>query len=172
MTDDPTAYLDGENLESENLGSENLGSENLELLTEDEIRAGETDNPDVAAEEGLTYVPPTDPPVIPSDDEEGLAVAAGFGGTALDEPYDADHHSGALSVDDEIAERVRDALRADAATSVFADRIVIGTLGDRVVLRGQVEDLVDAENAAAVAQRAEGVSEVVDEIEVRALEKP
>src|SRR5688500_10620443 len=32
--------------------------ESVDLLLEDELRAGETENPDEAAEEGLTWVPP------------------------------------------------------------------------------------------------------------------
>src|SRR5215472_6803648 len=38
------------------------GSENLELLTELELRAEETDDPMEAVEEGYSYVPPIDPP--------------------------------------------------------------------------------------------------------------
>src|SRR5687767_15509658 len=34
----------------------------LDGLASEELREGETDDPDVATEEGLTYVPPIDPP--------------------------------------------------------------------------------------------------------------
>jgi hypothetical protein len=146
--------------------------QNLEMLAERELRGDETDNPDVAAEEGMTYVPPTDPPVIAdAEAEDGVAVAAGFGGTALDEPYDEDHHSEILDSDQEMHDRIHEALRADATTSPLADQIVVGTKGGKVVLRGVVEDLIDAENAVAVAERADGVVEVIDEIEVRALDR-
>ena len=37
-------------------------AENLERLEELELRAGETDDPNVAAEEGMTWVPPHGPP--------------------------------------------------------------------------------------------------------------
>ena len=145
-------------------------SENLELLTELELREGETDNPDVAAEEGLTYVPPTDPPVIPGDDQGSLVVAAGLGSTALDEPYDEDHHSDLLTDEDEMAARVREALRADSLTSDYADRIAIATRGDRVVLRGVVDDIDDTDNLVAVAQRVSGVTEVIDALSVEGLD--
>lgn len=50
----------------------------LDGLAADELREGETDDPDVAAEEGLTYVPPSDPPIrLDPDDPDGIAVAAG-----------------------------------------------------------------------------------------------
>ena len=71
--------------------------ESLESLTATELRSGETSNPDVAAEEGEAWVPPVDPPVVANADApDGVTVAAGFGSTAMDEPFDADHHSGLL----------------------------------------------------------------------------
>jgi hypothetical protein len=143
-------------------------AENLELLTEHELREGETDNPDVAAEEGLTYVPPIDPPVIPDpDDPQGVQIAAGFGTTALDEPFDADHHSETLSNDDEFAERVREALRADATTSAYAESLAIGTRDGTVAVRGVVDDIDDTDNVVEVIGRVTGVVEVLDELEVR-----
>lgn len=52
-----------------------------------------------------------------------------------------------------MATRVREALWADSATSRYADRIAIGTRTDS-------DDLIE------VAQRATGVVEVIDELEV------
>lgn len=134
------------------------------------MREGETDDPLVAAEEGLAYVPPIDPPVVPSDDEEGLEVAAGFGTDAFEEPFDQDHHGALLSDDDEMATRIREALRADASTSRYADQIAIGTRGGLVALRGVVDDIEDTDAVAAVVESVSGVVEVRDELEVRALE--
>lgn len=139
----------------------------LEGLTARELREGETDDPEVAAEEGLTYVPPVDPPVAPSADPEGIEVAAGFGTTGRDEPFDLDHHGSALSADDEMEARVREAIRADAATSRYADEVVIGTRGGTVALRGTVDDIEDSDALAAVAESVSGVTEVIDELEVR-----
>ena len=144
--------------------------QNLEMLTELELRGDETDDPFIAAEEGMTYVAPIDPPVVPSPtSREGVDVAAGMGHSALDEPFDADHHSGFLPVDDEMSERVREALRADASTSRFADEIQVLTRGGVVTLRGIVDDVEDTDNAAAVAAYVDGVVEVNEELEVRAL---
>ena len=82
-------------------------AENLELLVETELRDGETANADVAAEEGLTWVPPIDPPVVPDpDDPQGIQVAAGFGTEASVEPFDEDHHGELLTASDEFGERV------------------------------------------------------------------
>jgi hypothetical protein len=139
----------------------------LESLTELELRDGETDDPNVAAEEGLAWVPPIDPPVVPDEsDPEGIRVAAGFGVDAQAEPYDADHHSEVVPLTDEFEERIREALTADASTSRYADQLVLGTQGGRVVVRGVVDDIDDTDNVAAVIGNVTGVTEVVDELEV------
>ena len=145
--------------------------EHIETLTEMELRSGETDDPDLAAEEGLTYVPPVDPPVVPSDDPQGAEVAAGFGATGIDEPIDVYHPSATLADEDEMAARVRDALRADAATSSYADSVAIGTRGRTVALRGMVDDVEDTDNMVEVVSRVAGIDNVIDELEVRALEE-
>jgi hypothetical protein len=141
----------------------------LEFLNDVELREGETDDALEAIEEGLTYIPPTDPPVIPGDDG-GPEVAAGFGATALDEPYDADHHGEVVPADDEMTDRVLEALRAEASTSALADSVTVETAGGIVRLRGRVPDLVDEDNLVATAERVSGVSEVLDELEVEGVD--
>src|SRR4051812_35707274 len=44
--------------------SRDVGALQLEPLAPNELRGGETDTPDEAAEEGLTWIPPTDPPIV------------------------------------------------------------------------------------------------------------
>jgi BON domain-containing protein len=134
-----------------------------------ELRDGETDDPYVASDEGLTYVPPTDPPTRPSDDPEGIEVAAGTASSSLDEPYDADHHGEAISTESEVTARIREALEADAATSELADRIGISTLGGTVILRGTVDTIDDGDALVEVASRVSGVADVRDETVVAGL---
>jgi len=141
----------------------------LEGLADRDLRSGETDDPYVASDEGLTYIPPSDPPVIPSDDPQGIEIAAGTGTSSIDEPYDEDHHGEALPFESEITARVREALEADAATSALADRIGISTIDGIVVLRGTVDSLDDGDSLAEVASRVTGVTEVRDETEVAGL---
>src|SRR3954469_10969439 len=64
MTD--TAVYEGE-LEARTPTSDAADGERvrLEPLAADEARAGETETPDEAAEEGLTWIPPSDPPIRP-----------------------------------------------------------------------------------------------------------
>ena len=141
----------------------------LEQLTDLDLRSDETSDANVAAEEGFAWVPPTDPPVVPSSDPQGAEIAAGFGSSSLDEPYDDSHFASVLPDEDEMTGRVREALRADAATTEYAEAIEIETDGDRVILRGVVEDLEDDDNLVAVASTVEGVGEVVDRLEVATL---
>ncbi len=164
----PTDIYEGE-LESGENDDLDDDTESLDMLTELELRDGETDDPMEAAEEGLTYVPPIDPPTIPEGDEDAT-IASGFGVSALDEPYDRDHHSSFYTDDDEVAARVREALRADSATNAYAERIVIITRGNVVTLRGTVDDLTDSDQIQAVAGYVEGVSEVIDELSVRGID--
>jgi len=139
----------------------------LDRLMADELRDGETSDPNVAAEEGLTWVPPVDPVVVPDeDDPEGLAVAAGFGTTAGYEPCDADHHDSGLSDESEVTDRVREALRADARTSTLADRLVIATLGDVAVIRGVIDDVDDSDAIEEVVSEVDGIRVVRDETEL------
>ncbi|HEY5520787.1 MAG TPA: BON domain-containing protein [Candidatus Limnocylindrales bacterium] len=122
----------------------------LEELTDRELCEGETDDPAIAAEEGLTWVPPMDPPVVADeDDPEGAEVGAGFGVKA-----------------DDVEERVREALRADAATTQYADALAIATRNGTVVVRGVVEDIDDTDNVIDVISRVTGVADVIDELEV------
>ena len=144
-------------------------AENLESLVATEMRAGETDDPNEAAEEGMTWVPPIDPPLRIGDD--GPEVAAGFGTTAQEEPFDADHHGSALSPRDEVETRVLEALRADATTAGLADRIELDVEGGVVRLAGIVDDLVDEDAILAVVEAVDGVTNVDSRLNVAAIEE-
>jgi len=142
----------------------------LEGLADEELREGETFDAEVSTEEGLAWVPPIDPPVVAdADDPDGFRIAAGFGTDATEDPFDADHQDELLSVGDELDERIRDALRADAATSRYADSLIIGRRGGVVIVRGVVDDIEDSDNVADVISEVPGVNDVVDETEVAAL---
>ena len=115
----------------------------LDALIDSDLREGETDNPLVAIEEGMTWVAPSDP-VPGEEDEDG-------------------------SSESDLNARIRDAIDADAATSGYADRILIATIGSTAILRGVVDDLSDGDNLVAVVEEVEGIDEVVDETEVASL---
>jgi hypothetical protein len=142
-------------------------ADNIEDITARELRDGETDDPNEAAEEGLTWIPPTDPPLRIDDD--GPEVAAGFGTTSMDEPFDLDHHADALSTTDEVEARVLEALRADAMTTGFADDLEIDAEGPRVIVAGTVDDVDDEDAIVAVIEGVAGVRDVVSRVQVRSL---
>ncbi len=144
--------------------------DSIDVLTDLELREGETDNTQEAVQEGLTYIPPTDPPTVPSSNYDGAEIGAGMGASSLDEPYDTEHPSSFLPDDDDMVALVRDALRADSSTTAYADRVQIGARNGVVTLRGTVDDLTDSDNLLAVAEYVSGVTEVIDELQVRGLE--
>jgi hypothetical protein len=157
-------------LEARPLGSDQPdepAAENLDFLVQTELRDGETDDPGEAAEEGLTWVPPIDPPLRIADD--GPEVAAGFGTTAADEPFDADHHAQAMSPQDEVEARVMEALHADSATAGLVDGLELDAEGGVVRIAGVVPDLDDEDAVLAVVESVVGVDVVDSRIEVRAV---
>jgi hypothetical protein len=160
------------NLEARAIGDDQpdeRDEDNLELMLEAELRDGETDDAGEAAEEGLTWVPPVDPPVVTADDGQ-IEVAAGFGATADDEPFDADHHRSFELGNDERTERIREALLAHAETTSLVDSLRFDTVGSRVVVEGTVDDIDDEDQVLAVISDVDGVTDVDSRIEVRAVE--
>ena len=141
----------------------------LDSASDSELRDGETDDPLVAIEEGQTWVPPNDPPTVPSDDPQGIDVAAGTGVEGVDERYDDDHRSGDDLDESDLNGRIRKAIRNDAATSVLADRLEIAVVGSTAILRGVVDDVDDGDALAAVIEQVDGIDEVRDETEVASL---
>ncbi len=141
----------------------------LDALTEGEFRDGETTDVLVAIEEGEVWIPPSDPPTVPSDDPQGIQIAAGTGMSADDEPYDDDHRSGELDEEGSMNARVREALRADAATTTLADRLEIAVVGSTAIIRGQIDGIEDSDNLIEVASRVDGIEDVLDETEVPGL---
>jgi hypothetical protein len=124
----------------------------------------------IAAEEGIPYVPPTDPVVRPSRDEQRIAIVGGFG-TASDEEFPDRLATTALGDgppgDEDLRDEVIAALRADAATTDLT--IAVTVRNGRVHLRGEVPSLDDAESAEEVAGRVPGIREVIEELSVTTL---
>ncbi len=118
-----------------------------------DLRSGETDDPIVAIEEGQAWVPPTDPPIVPSDDPEGVESPRGE----------------SLGAESAINAQIRDELRSDAATSGLADRLEIAVLGSTAIIRGSVDGIEDTDAIVEVVSRVEGIDEVRDETEVPGL---
>ena len=143
--------------------------ERLQFLEETELREGETDDPNEAAEEGLAYIPPVDPPVVGAEPDGDPRIAAGFGTGAEDDPFDADHRAGELSFEDELTARIREALLAHAATSAYADTLGLDTEAGIVRVTGRVADLTDEDQVLEVISEVHGVRDVDSRLEIEDL---
>jgi hypothetical protein len=149
--EDQDAVLDPDEIEDER--EPTLSEQEWGVVASPDLRSGETDDPLVAIEEGQTYVPPSDPPIVPSDDPEGVESPGGDG----------------LDAEGDLNARIRDELRADAATTALADRLEIAVVGSTAILRGTVDGIEDTDAILEVASRVDGIDEVRDETEVAGL---
>lgn len=141
--------------------------ENLDLLTEADDRAEETRDPFQAAEEGQTYVPPIDPPIVPDESIHDAAIASGPTGEAFDTPFDQDHRAETLAGGDELRSQVAYALRADARTSYLVEQVAVEVADNgAVVLRGQVRDLDESDMLISVARDVAGYNRVIDRLDI------
>lgn len=117
-------------------------------------------------EEDPAYFAPTDP-VIGARSDGSIEVLGGFAPTSLTgetvDPSAEDRIPG----DEALADAVRRELREDASTTELALDVEVER--GVVHLRGEVDDLEDAENAEAVASNVPGVRDVIDETNVRGL---
>ncbi len=118
-----------------------------------------------AVEEGEPYFPPTDPPLRTDDGLQGVGILGGFAATSLEEPGDTvDHPLRLHTNDEEVAERVRYALRADAYTTDL--NIEVEVEDGTVLLHGKVRSLDDIEQAEQIAGSVPGVEEVEEDLEI------
>jgi hypothetical protein len=106
------------------------------------------------------------PPIDPPRDREGEFLG-GFQTSAMDDKELVRSEIVPGPADEGLAEAVRQELLQDAATTAL--QIDVQVTDGIVTLRGIVDDLLDADNAADVASRVPGVLEVHDELEVRSL---
>lgn len=106
------------------------------------------------------YTPPVDP--VRRDDNE---ILGGFQVSAMDD--DRVIHTEVVGgpADAGLTEAVLFELREDAATTHL--RLRVACRDGVIRLRGVVGDILDSENAEAVAARVPGVREVIDQTEVR-----
>ncbi len=123
-----------------------------------------------AASEGEPYFPPTDPVVKPDRSWDGIEMLGGFAESADEKPTEVPRAPTPPQVppgDEELRERVVEALHLDAATTDLP--IEVEVQGGVVFLRGSVPSLDDADSAETVASRVQGVEEVEEELEIRGL---
>jgi hypothetical protein len=141
---------------------EDASDDSLDDLTSANLRDGETDDVMEAIEEGLTYVPPIDPPLqADADSADEVAVVNGF---ALDADEEGNETVASL------ARQVHVHLLHDAGTSQIAQRIRVRETSPGVIhLHGEIDDLTDEDLVIGVAEDVEGIEEVVSHLTVRGL---
>ena len=138
---------------------------NEELVADFQGAPVTTDASSVIEDAEDTYFPPTDP-VITTDALGNTQTLGGGEPTAFGVDV-APSASSRLFGDEAIADAIRAELRQDAATTQLV--IKVDVMDGVARLRGSVPDMVDAENAEAVAARVPGVVEVLEELQVENL---
>ena len=154
--------------------------------------SGETDDPLVAREEGVPYVPPSDRVMSEARFSESGPDVAGTDPTdagelereddiqppGLDRAEMADEiPEDEASAEDTVVEFERqlptdDELRADVVERLRAsdvpagDRLQVSTVGSTVTLHGQVESIDILEELLGIVGEVPGVEDVVDEVEI------
>lgn len=131
--------------------------QSLEFLASTEDEVDITDDPMLAASEGLVYFPPTDPPVVPAGTGESPDVSAGFASSAVEERAVEDQTPPG---DEELVERVRYALQSNPITG--ERRIFVSARRGTVILTGVVQDAAESDTAVNVVDQVPGVRFVVD----------
>jgi hypothetical protein len=128
---------------------------------------GQTYEPLRAVEEGLSYTPPRDPPVIPSeDDPQGIEVAAGFAPSMEDTDPNARILPERIErADLEIQQDVSLALHYNSETTHLT-RISAQVNEGVVTLYGTVPTEDDIARACRIVNALEGVREVFSNLVV------
>jgi hypothetical protein len=159
---DNTAMVDQENYEGL-IDEDTDWEEDLatEALVDTQHGQGHTYNPTEAWDQGLTYTPPDDPPVLPGDNPQGVEIAAGFAPSmAQSNPDEEELPPGVDNNDDDLAEDIYVTLRNTSETSTLADDIIIAVEDGLVTLTGTVETEADIALVYEVVSAVEGVVDI------------
>jgi hypothetical protein len=140
-----------------------------EQLFDTQHGEGHTFNPYHAQDQGLTYTPPTDPPVVPSqEDPQGVEIAAGFAPSMEEsEPNVRDLPPTVADSDLEIQENIYQALRYNSETAHLSD-LTVQVRDGVALLHGTVTDRGDISLVYEVIHELDGVRDVRNHLEVGA----
>jgi DnaK suppressor protein len=166
---DLAGMIPGVTTVSEELELVELMADSPDAMFGDEAVDDLTNDPMRASADGIPYFPPTDPPVEGGEGRDSARVADGFLSTAMSDDEELDERDESddeyRNDDAELVDRVVLELAEDAMTSHM--NLYVSALGGIVVLSGIVGDDYDSEAAVAVAERVEGVAQVIDRTALR-----
>lgn len=148
-------------------------NERLPLPSEDggdlvaEPSTGETDDPMVAQEEAVPWVPPLDRVITEPRAEEGGPDVAG---TAADDAEELEREDAIQADerrprDDQLLADVLEALRDSDLPA--GERLRLAVRGSTIVVRGEVESVDVLDEILGLIGDVRGVDEVIDEVDVR-----
>jgi hypothetical protein len=121
---------------------------------------GHTYDVGLTLDQGLTYTPPTDPPVIPSQDREGVEIATGFGLSMEDSSPDVEQLPEHVDNNDlDLEDDVYEVIRYNSETQNLTE-VRVRAANGIVVLMGTVPDDQDVERLVDLVADLEGVRAV------------
>jgi hypothetical protein len=162
-TDPPVVEISFEEIME--LQEELEGDDTLGDIIDTAHTDGSTENVQVAMDQGLVYTPPLDPPVIPSDDLQGVEIAAGFA-SSIEDDMRADELTARIGDDDfDLETEIRRALRYNAETT-HLDDVRIYVRDGVAYLRGTVFDDDELSLVEEFVRDLDLVDEVHNELEV------
>ncbi len=127
---------------------------------------GSTTDPHQAQEQGLVYDPPSDPPVLPSDDLQGAEIATGFASSMeASDPGVVDLPDRVDNQDLDLEEDIRMALRFNSETSHLTDVEVMVRNG-MAYLSGTVVSEDDIAIVQYLVRDLEGVRDVHNDLRI------
>jgi hypothetical protein len=156
-TDPPVVEVSFEEIQE--LQDELEGDNTLGEMIDTNDTDGSTDNVQEAIDQGLVYTPPTDPPVVPSDDLQNVEIAAGFASSIEDEPEVANLPPSVDDNDADAEEDIRKALYYNSETT-HLDDVRVYVRNGIAYLRGRVLD----EDDIAIVDEFIRDLEVVDDV--------
>lgn len=122
-----------------------------------------------AQQQGLVYVPPDDPPILPSDDPQGIEIAAGFAKESqFEDPRGEDVPERLAGGDWDLQARIESVLHKSSLTNQMTE-VWVEVEDGIVYLSGKVETLDDIDVVCSVVQQIDGVVDVEEELIVTSL---
>lgn len=152
--------------ELDEVATELRRAHDAETLVDTQHTDGSTTNPAEAMEQGLVYTPPTDPPVVPSDDPQGVEIGAGFASSMEASNPDRERLPAHVDNNDlDLEEDIATALHYNSETANL-EKIAVRVRDGVALLRGTVNSQDDITIVDELVRDLDGVVDVVNRLQV------